>query len=424
MPGVVIPNWPLATPGFSCMQSARHQLAVGVTYFFLTGAPGFWIPVLSKIMQNQAWGDWIVWAFAIPPLASLLSPLSIAAHADQQVPAQRVLAAILFLGAVAQYFAFRELQLGLRPQLFLIFFAMGSLLTAPAFGLLNTITLVHLKDRTDRFGLHRVWGTVGWIAAGMTVSGLGIDGSATVGYFCVGWHLLAWLACWFLPDTVPLSRVATGWRQRLGFGAFQLLKRRDLGTIIICGTLFMMPLTAYYMHSSLFLSDLHFQRIAGTMAIGQITEIVTLLCMGFLLARVKIRTLFLAGILFGVIRYGLFAAGALANSQQLVVIGIALHGLCWTLFFELARPYLDRQAPVEFRAQVQGLMSMGSSGLGSICGTIAVAHLRVQTVETGAASWTFYWSLLAVICALCGIGFWNLFRESPALSQSVELGKK
>ena len=393
------------------MQSWRHQLAVGVTYFFLTGAPGFWIPVLSKVMQNQAWGDWIGWAFAIPPLASLLSPLSIAAHADQRVPAQRVLAAILFFGAAAYFFAFRELEIGRRPWLFLFFFGLGSLLTAPAFGLLNTITLVHLKDRTERFGLHRVWGTVGWIVAGLIVSGLAIDGSPIVGYFTVGWQLLALLGCWFLPHTVPLSKAAVGWRQRMGLGAFQLLKRRDLGTIIIGGTLFMMPLTAYYMHSSLFLSDLNFTRIAGTMAIGQVTEIVALLSMGFLMARVKIRTLFLAGIMFGVIRYGLFAAGAMTNSQQLAVIGIALHGLCWTLFFEMARPYLDRQTPVEFRAQVQGLMSMGSSGMGSICGTIAVTQLHARTVDAGTASWTFYWSVLAIFCGLCAIGFMTLFRD-------------
>ena len=121
-----------------------------------------------------------------PPLASLLSPLVVSAQADQRFPAEKVVGTMLLTGAVFQFFAFRELEIGQRPWLFLLLLGLNSLITAPAFGLLNTITLVYLRGTSERFGYYRVWGSLGWIAAGWLVSGLAIDSSPTTGYLSVG----------------------------------------------------------------------------------------------------------------------------------------------------------------------------------------------------------------------------------------------
>lgn len=393
------------------MRITRHQLALAATYFFLTAAPGFWIPVLSEIMEEKAWGSWIVWAYALPPLASLLSPLVVSAQADQRYSAEKVVGVMLLTGAVFQYLAFRELGIGQRPWLFLLLLGLNSLITAPAFGLLNTITLVYLRGTSERFGYYRVWGSLGWVVAGWLVSGLAIDASPTTGYLSVVARVIAFFCCCFLPTTPPSVFTTLTLRQKLGLDSLGLLKRRDLGTVIIIGTCFMVPLSAYYMHTSLFMSHLGFKRIAATMSIGQMTEVVALFSLGILVARISARTLFLAGIAFGIARYGLFATGAMTQSGWMVVLGIALHGLCWTLFFEAARPFVHQRAPAQLRAQVQALMTLGTGGIGSITGTLFVGYLFDHYVATSPSAWAAYWFLLMAICVACFVGFACLFRN-------------
>jgi hypothetical protein len=393
------------------MQFTRHQLALAGTYFFLTAAPGFWIPVLSRIMEEKSWGSWIVWAYALPPLASLLSPLVVSAQADQRYSAEKVVGVMLLSGAVFQFFAFRELGIGQRPWLFLLLLGLNSLITAPAFGLLNTITLVYLRGTSEKFGYYRMWGSFGWVAAGWLVSALSIDSSPTTGYLSVIVRVIAFGCCCFLPRTPPAAFSTLTLRQKLGLGSLGLLRRRDLGTVIITGTCFMVPLSAYYMHTSLFMSDLGFERIAATMTIGQMTEVLALFSLGYLVARISARTLFLTGIAFGIIRYGLFATGAMTDSGWMVVLGIALHGLCWTLFFEAARPFVHQRAPAELRAQVQALLTLGTGGIGSITGTLFVGYLFDRYVGSAETGWTTYWFVLMAICIACFLGFAIRFRD-------------
>ncbi len=352
-----------------------------------------------------------MWAYALPPLASLLSPLVVSAQADQRFPAEKVVGVMLLAGAVFQFLAFRELGIGQRPWLFLLLLGLNSLITAPAFGLLNTITLVYLRGTSERFGYYRLWGSFGWVAAGWLVSSLAIDSSPTTGYLSVMARVIAFGCCCFLPTTPPTAFATLTLRQKLGLGSLGLLRRRDLGTVIITGTCFMVPLSAYYMHTSLFMGDLGFERIAAMMTIGQMTEILALFSLGFLVARINARTLFLAGIAFGIARYGLFATGAMMQSGWMVVLGIALHGFCWTFFFEAARPYVHQRAPAELRAQVQALLTLGTSGVGSITGTFFVGYLFDHYVTASTTGWTTYWFVLMGTCLVCFLGFAIRFRD-------------
>ena len=62
--------------------------------FFIHGmAPGFWIPSLTNILKAEGLGAWVAWAFAIPPVCSLFSPLVVGALADERIAAQKAVAA-------------------------------------------------------------------------------------------------------------------------------------------------------------------------------------------------------------------------------------------------------------------------------------------------------------------------------------------
>jgi hypothetical protein len=87
------------------------------------------------------------------------------------------------------------------------------------------------------------------------------------------------------------------------------------------------------------LLELGESRVAAFMALGQVSEVVAMYALAPLLARVRLKWILAAGITFGVLRYGLFAL----NNLPAVIAGIALHGLCFTLFFIPAQIYLDQR---------------------------------------------------------------------------------
>ena len=238
---------------------------------------------------------------------------------------------------------------------------------------------------------------------------LKIDSSAVVGYLAACSSFVAVFCTLSLPKTRPQAKPPTSLAERLGLTSFKLLRSRDIGVVIIASCLFMMPLSAFFMHTPLHMSCLGIDRIAATMAIGQVTEIFALLGMGYIMRRFRFRTLMTLGFVFAFLRYALFAMVD-ENSIWMLIVGISLHGLCWSFFFEVGRAFLDQRAPAEFRAQIQALVTLGTGGVGSIAGTMLVglAYGKFVTENVG---WPGYWWLLAVWCLICGLGFVLFFRE-------------
>ena len=173
-----------------------------------------------------------------------------------------------------------------------------------------------------------------------------------------------------------------------------------------------MPLSAFFMHTPLFISDLGIERIAVTMSIGQLSEVLVLFGLGFIMRRFSYSTIFLMGIVLTVVRFGLFAM-ADQDSIWMLILGISLHGLLWSFFFEVGRVYLYERAPDKYRAQVQALATLGTSGVGSISGTLLVGLAYHRLITTG-PGWPAYWWVLAAWCTACGVGFMLIFRDTPS----------
>lgn len=390
-----------------------HRYWIAVVFCLLAAAPGSWVPVLSNILVERGWDTTITWAFLIPPIAGMISPLIFGARADQRIAAEKLLGILIGGGAVFLYLAFEALEKASSPWLFLVLLMVNALISAPAWALLTTVALTNLEAEGRSFGPYRMWGTIGWVVAGLTVSALHLDVSPEVGKLASGVRVLAGLCCLLLPHTPPMGSPAGGLRSALGLNALSILRDPNHRVYVVTTFLLSVPLSAYYMHTPIHLKELGMEGVARGMAVGQVSETGALLVMGFLIARMRLKWLYMLAIGCGVGRYALYAAGGMVPHLGWLLAGVALHGLCYTFFFETGRVFLNRRVDPGLRAQVQALLTFASFGIGTLVGTLMCGWLYDWMVGAGHGGWTGYWGLLGVMCLVTGIYFQIGFRGQP-----------
>ena len=377
-----------------------------LTFFLLGMSVGFYVPTMTNIMTARGLGSQLIqWAWLAGPVASLLSPVAVGALADNRFAAQRVLGWAGVISAVLLAAAFSCLDSTLSPWWFVILLFSSSIVAAPLWSTLASVSMFHLAHGEREFPLVRLGGTIGWMLAGFLTSWvLGADASPLAGYAGALIRLLGGFAAFTLPNTPPPGK-SRSWRTLMGFDAFRLLKERDHLVFFSTTVLLSVPLAAFYMWTPKHLADLGDAKPTWTMAFGQFSEIAAMLLMVSLMTRFRVKTLLLAALVLSALRYGLFAWSGATGSMMGMWIGIAIHGMCYTFYFITAQMFLDRRVPLGVRSQAQGLLSLFSNGIGTLIGTIAVRHLYDVMVEGDSGGWTPYWSILGGVIVLITFGF-------------------
>lgn len=386
---------------------------MAVVFFLLASAPGFWFPALANVLESYGLGGWKVAVFIVPPLSGMISPLIFGAQVDQRLEAQKVLGWIMLSGAGFLFMAFHALEQGWGGWWFLTFFTINALISAPAWSLLTTITLSNLSDPGKTFGYFRVWGTIGWMMAGWAVSIWGLDFSAQTGKLGAGIRILAGVSCFYLPVTLPKGTKSKSWTDSLGFSAIKLLRDRDLLVYFSTALLFSIPLGAYYLHTPLHLADLGVKSVSFFMTTAQLLETVAMLAMGWVISRYRVKTILLVAITCGVLRYTFYAF----DEVTWLVLGITLHGICWTFFFEAGRVFVHRRVDEGMRAQAQALLGFFTGGLGTVIGILTVD--RLYQVISPTWGWSGYWMALTGMNCIAMAIFAFGYKGLPTPNQSL-----
>lgn len=383
--------------------------------FFLLGmAPGFYTPVITNVLTAQGLGsEWVERAFLCAPLAALISPVAVGALADNRFPAQKVYGVISLLSGVLTALAFAMLDGGFGPWWFLGFFFAGAISGGPMWSMLASLSMAHLRDVPREFPVVRLGGTLGWIAAGWILSWvLAADDSVLCGYMAAGVKLAGGLLAFGLPDT-PVPGGSRSWRSMLGVDAFRLLREPDHRAFFVSAALLSVPLAAFFMHTPAHLEDLGARRVAATMSIGQLSEILAMLGMAAILGRFRVKVVLLWALAISVLRYALYAVAGWSESLAWMVAGISFHGLAYTLFFITGQLFLQRRVEPGMRSQAQGMLSLFSNGIGSLVGVVAVRHFNDWSLSSG-AGWGFYWVVLAAATLAITVGFGVSYRGLAA----------
>lgn len=382
------------------MRWVGHRYWISVVFFLVAGAPGFWTPALSNVLRGHGFGELVPILFIVPCLSVMISPLIFAAQVDQKYEAQKVLGGIMILAAVFLSLAFLAIEEGWGAAWVVTFFVIYTLISSPSWSLMTVITLSSVEQPERQFGGFRVWGTLGWMTAGGLVSWWGLDDSALTGQLGAATRVLAGGCAFLLPVTLPHGERARSWRESLGLGALVLLRDRDQRVFFLAVFLFSVPLSAFYMHTPVHLKELGVQETSGLMAGAQLVEAVAMLGMGWVISRVRAKSVLLLAVGCGVLRY--FLCGM--DAVEWLTVGILLHGVCWTFFHEAGRIFVNRRVEVGLRSQAQALLGLFSSGLAGLAGVLVSTYLfRNLVLEAGEgwwSGWSGYWLVLSAISGL------------------------
>ena len=375
---------------------------IAVSFFLVLVAPGLWLPALPNILADRGLTWVLPYAFAAGPLASLFSPLIFGSMADYRFSAQKLMGSLSLIGAAFLGLAFASLEFGWGPWAYLGFQALNALIAAPMWALLSTVALTHLDNPEKSFPLYRLWGTFGWILAGVTVSWLSWDSSPVAGMAAMGVRVLLGLGCFMMPDTPPQGKREgnANWRTYFGFGALVLFKEKSMRVFLLTTIFLSIPLAAFYMYTPILLRELGDVHPAASMSLGQVTEIGALLVLGGLLAKGRVRWVLTAALGFALVRYLLFAFAGWSGGLWWVWLGIAMHGPCYTFYYVTGQMLVNRRVDPGMRNQAQALLGTLWGGIGACSGSLLVGWYYGATIEM-VNGWTFFWLGLAAIVFGC-----------------------
>lgn len=334
--------------------------------FFIWGA--WYVTAPNYLSAIGFTGNDFGWTYAAGPIAGMLTPFFVGMVADRFFSAQRVMGILHLLGGVLMWGASSLMKGGESPDTINIVF-LGYMMTYyPTLSLSNTIAMRHMQDSKKEFPFIRVFGTIGWIAAGFALSLLSWETTIDMFHLCAGAAFALGVFSFFLPDTSPEVRdekITLG--QIFGTDALVLLKNRSYLVFLISSILICIPLAFYYQLASRVVEMTRLP-IALTMSYGQMSEILFMLVMPFFFARLGVKWMLAIGMGFWVLRYALFAFGAPSEVAWMILSGIIIHGICYDFFFVTGQIYTDKVAPKRIRAQAQGLLVFFTLGLGMFIG--------------------------------------------------------
>lgn len=325
--------------------------------------------------------------------------------ADRNFSAERFLAASHLLGGLC--LAGAAFSTGFWP--FFACYLGYSLLYVPTLSVANTMAFANLDEPAKDFGVVRMGGTVGWVLASWPFVFL-LSARATPDQ--VRWIFLVSALISFvmtayaltLPHTPPRPAEAVdrlAWRRALG-----LLRQPAVAALFLVTFIDSVVHNGYFVMSDAFLTNR--VGVAGNLSmvvlsLGQVTEVLTMAGLGFVLARLGWRATMIVGILGHAARFLAFAF--LADSMPAIVAVQLLHGVCYAFFFATVYIFVDDAFPKDVRVSAQGLFNLLILGVGNVVASFLFPALTNHLTHTaGAAKVVDYQTLFLVPTALATLG--------------------
>ena len=354
-----------------------------ILYPFLLGHRGFTLEETGLCLSAGAVG-------------AIFGPFIAGQLADRTISTEKLLGISHLIGAVLVY------MLGEADTFggFMVLSALYGFVYAPTIALTNSLAFHHMPDRDRDFGLVRLWGTVGWIVAGIVVGQYllrfatpaegtleQIEAAQNAGRsfaftLSAGLGVLMGIYCFFLPHTPP----SKSQDQKLAWAeALSEIKMQPLLTLFLIAVPVSMVHQFYFVFTSQFVTEIQNAAASdaansfanavneilgvgggGLMTIGQMSEIAVLACIPVMAGRLSKKALLCIGLAAYAVRMALFA---FMPDLVPVMLGVALHGVCFGCFIFVAFLVVDEHTSKDVRATAQNLFNLVIVGIGIIVGS-------------------------------------------------------
>jgi nucleoside transporter len=298
---------------------------------------------------------------------------------------------------------------------------------------LASATAFHLvKDKEKDFPIVRLFGTIGWIVAGIIVSYLLKGDTTALPMYVAGVAgIIMGIYSFTLPDIPPKGKgtspggrqAAFSFRDVLGIDALKQLYSPTFLVFVAGLLLISIPFAVYFPYAPVFFKAAGMENPAFKMTFGQMSEVIFLLCMPWFFRKLGIKWVLIMGLVAWAVRYGLFALGAPDTVVWMMIVGILLHGACYDFVYVASQVYIDSKATPAIRAQGQGLFVMISYGVGQGLGTIIGGKIfnSIMNGPDGQSleQWQMFWTIPLIFAVVVSLMFAFGFREKVVVTNTA-----
>lgn len=385
--------------------------------FFIWGG---WFVTLGTFLGNNlnATDGQIGMAFSTQSWGAIIAPFIIGLIADRFFNAEKILGVLHLIGAGLMYMMANTTEFSTFYP-----YVLGYMIVyMPTLALVNSVAFKQMTDPATQFSRIRVFGTIGWILAGLVIS------------FVFSWDSSQGIADGMLKNTFIMTAVAAGIlgifsftlpktppgaangekitvRDILGLDAIKLLANRNFAIFFFSSVLICIPLAFYYQNANPFLTEIGVSNPTGKMTIGQISEVLFMLLLPIFLKKYGIKKTLLIGMLAWAARYLLFAFGNADGMVFMLLTGIALHGICYDFFFVSGQIYTDSKAGAKYKSAAQGLITLATYGVGMLIGFWAAGKISQYYTIGNIHEWQNIWLIPAGFSVLVFLIFLFAFKN-------------
>jgi nucleoside transporter len=375
---------------------------------------------LGKSMEQP--GTFIGFSYSLFGIGAIISPFFVGIVADRFFPTQRVLGVLNIAAGVIMLILSQITD----PTTFLWALFIYCIIYTPTEALSNSIVFHHMPRRY--FAYIRLFGTIGWVFAGLAVNMLlgkfipNVEATAVPLIMSAVASAILGIYNFTLPPTpVKNKGEKIGIKEVFGFEALSLLKQRNFSIFLGASLLIGIPIQMYFAFFNMFLNDIGVSNVASKMSLGQVSEAAFMVFIPWMIGRVGLKWMMSLGLAFWSIRYFLFA-GISVNAEYLIIFSILIHGACYDFFNVTGSIYVDLKAGERYRSAAQGLFMLVFLGLGKFFGSNLAGFISTKnpsTIEGFLYDWSGIFNTTGIITAAITVLFIFSFHDK----QKYDLNK-
>ncbi len=387
--------------------------------FFIWGA---WFVTMGTFLSQEynSSGSELSLAYETQSIGAIIAPFIIGLIADKYFAAQKVLGTIHLFGAFLLYNA----GISENFSFFYPYILIYMLLYMPTLALANSVAFRQMKDPSKEFAPIRIFGSIGWIIAGLLIGYFSWESLNTLKntfYMSSFISLILGVYSFTLPNTPPIIEKNKNktMSEIIGLDALKLLNDKAYLVFFIASILICIPLAFYYQHANQFLNEIGMEAAAAKMTLGQISEVLFLSLLPFFIKRFGFKSTLIVGILAWGLRYLLFSLGADGINSWMLILGIVLHGICYDFFFVSGQIYTNLKCKPEYKSSAQGLITLATYGLGMLIGFRIAGYLTDLYVITDGHDWEKIWIQPSIFSFVILILFIFTFRNEQIETKNI-----